>query len=113
MFFHLTFHLPAVALRCSIKVAYQAADAGHPYFGESKLAAQDEQLRRAVHSNSSNWIRPRLALRKGHHLRKAPAFKRFDPNQGSIMASAHKASLPFHRVETQEKAGCAEVYRHY
>jgi hypothetical protein len=30
-----TFLLPAVALRCSIRVAYQAADAGHPYLGRA------------------------------------------------------------------------------
>jgi hypothetical protein len=32
--------LPAAPLRCSIEIAYQAADAGHPDFGESKLAAE-------------------------------------------------------------------------
>jgi hypothetical protein len=37
--------LPAVPLRCTIKVAYQAADAGHPEDrGESKLAAEPASL---------------------------------------------------------------------
>jgi hypothetical protein len=33
-------HLPEVDLPCSIRVAYQAADAGHPDMGLSKLAAE-------------------------------------------------------------------------
>jgi hypothetical protein len=56
-------------------------------------------------------------LKKGHHLRKAPAFKRFDLNsfdlnKCSVTASAHKASLAFHRDEKQGQAGCAGVSRH-
>jgi hypothetical protein len=37
--------LPAGCLRCSIEVAYYAADAGHPVFGQGKLAAEPAGLR--------------------------------------------------------------------
>jgi hypothetical protein len=54
-------HLPAGVLRCSIRFAYQAADAGHPK-GQSKLAAE--------HGHFAGRIHPYQAVRGGISYRK-------------------------------------------
>jgi|SRR5208283_4586120 len=43
-----TSHLPDTGLRCTIRLAYQAADASHPTPGE-RARRQARNLRRAVH----------------------------------------------------------------
>jgi hypothetical protein len=68
--------LPAVRLRCTIRVAYQAADAGPPGNGESKLAAElaspAEQVILSLAAPGSGCAGQRLTW-EGHHLRKVPA----------------------------------------
>ncbi len=62
-------HLPQVNLRCSIRVAYQAADAGHPDMGRASSPLSQANLARQYRSYQS--VRGESSYRKGHHLRKA------------------------------------------
>ena len=66
-----TVHLPQVNLRCSIRVAYQAADAGHPDMGRASSPLSQANLARQYRCFQS--VRGESSYRKGHHLRKAQA----------------------------------------
>ncbi len=62
-------HLPALELRCSIKGAYQAADAGHPGWGRAS-SPQSKQISPGSFVQKPGCTRRRL-IEEGHHQRKS------------------------------------------
>ena len=105
-------HLPGKTVRCSIKVAYQAADAGYPRVG--RASSPPSKPVRPTIPDRSRLVRDEGSHRKGHHqLRNSKGRAESIPANGrsGIWAPACHAAIAFPRDSKGGIAGSRVVGR--